>query len=87
MINAHARVQYKFGGEMAASSSFEFSSCVRGHHIYKDIWSPVLGEELECTRESDNSSDPYAVAVKKASAIVGHIPKRISAASSQRMAL
>ena len=26
-------------------------SCVRGHHIYRVVWSPTLGEVLQCTRE------------------------------------
>ena len=29
----------------------ESSSCVRGYHIYKDIWDVVIGEELQCERE------------------------------------
>ena len=41
-----------------------------------------MGEELGCTRQSDNIRDPYAVAVMKASTIVGHVPRRISAAAS-----
>ena len=48
----------------------------------------MLGEELECAREIDNMSDPYAVAVKKTSIIVGHIQRRISADTfCKRMAL
>ena len=39
---------------------------------------PVIGEELRCKREPGNSSDPYAVAVKKQISgeykIVGHVP-------------
>ena len=62
--------------------SFELSSCVRGHHIYKSSWTPTLGEELDCRREADNSSDPYVVAVIRMSAIVGYVPRRISAACS-----
>ena len=50
------------------------SPVVRGHHIYKSVWTPVLGEELECRKETNNSSDPYAIAVLKTAAIVGHIP-------------
>ena len=62
--------------------AFEFSSCVRGHHIYKSSWTPILGEELECRREAGNSSDPYAIAVIRMSAIVGHVSRQISAACS-----
>ena len=61
------------------AATVELSSCVSGHHIYKDIWSPMVGEELGCTR---HIKDPYAVAVMRASTIVRHIPRRISADAS-----
>ena len=38
-------------------------SCVRGYHIYKDIWEASVGEELPCQRESGNRAGPFAVAV------------------------
>ena len=60
--------------------SFEFNSCIRGHHIYKDVWTPVVEEGLNCRREEGNISDPYAVAVIKSGNIVGHMPHRISTA-------
>ena len=25
-----------------------FGSCVRGYHVYKDLWIPVTNEELAC---------------------------------------
>jgi len=37
---------------------FEMESCVRGHHIYKQIWTLFVGEELTCTREFETSKDP-----------------------------
>ena len=40
-------------------------SCVRGYHIYRDVWDAALGEELQCQRKTGNSSDLYAVAVRK----------------------
>ena len=49
---------------------------VRGYHVYKEIWNPVIGEELHCQREMSNEKDRYAVAVKKARLVVGHLPKR-----------
>ena len=45
---------------------FSVESVIRGYHEYKSIWSdPMLGEELECKRESGNSHDTHAVAVIK----------------------
>ena len=44
---------------------FSVEAMIRGHHIYKEIWTPVEGEVLPFTREVGNSRDPMAVAVKK----------------------
>ena len=41
--------------------------CIRGYHVYKETWRAAIGEELECDREPGNSSDRYAVAVKRSS--------------------
>ena len=38
-----------------------FDSCIRGHHISKDFWIPVINEELVCAQEGGNPHDPYAV--------------------------
>ena len=40
-------------------------SCVRGCHIYQELWEAVIGEELQCQRERDNPADMYAVVVRK----------------------
>ena len=61
------------------AEAFYLNSVVRGHHIYKDIWSSVHGEELYCRREFGNVHDLYAVSViKQGTGIIGHLPKRIS---------
>ena len=39
--------------------------CVRGYHVYKDIREAAIGEELLCKRETRNTKDRYAIAVKK----------------------
>ncbi len=60
----------------------ELPSCVRGHHIYKTIWSPFLGERLECIPETTNRKDPYAVSVEHNRTIDGHLPRKINAGCS-----
>ena len=35
-------------------ASYEFLSVVRGHHVYKDIWTPVIDEELAIKKEDLN---------------------------------
>ena len=57
---------------------FERESVVRGHHIYKDVWTPQLNEELQLQREPGNEHDRHAVAVVKSSTMVGHVPRTIS---------
>ena len=52
--------------------------CVQGYHVYKEIWTAVIGETLSCTREPDNANDRYAVAVLKDGMIIGHLPRKIS---------
>ena len=57
--------------------SHEIANCVQGHHIYKSIWTLVLGEELQCIIEENNIEDQYmhSVAVTKENFVVVHIPK------------
>ena len=44
--------------------TFQIESCVRGHHIiYKELWEPVIREELKCQQEPENPSDAYAITV------------------------
>ena len=65
---------------MALYSLLKIESCIREHHVYKDVWTPVVDKELNCRREEGNISDQYAVATVKSGNIVGHMPYRISAA-------
>ena len=50
----------------------------RGHHVYKEVWMPIIGEVLQCEKEEGNSHDLYAVAVKKLDSIVGYVSHTIS---------
>ena len=33
------------------SAEMEIPSCVRGYHVYKDIWAAAVRELLMCSRE------------------------------------
>ena len=66
-------------GSMESLETYEVPSCIRGHHVYRDIWSPTIGEELMCKRETTNDKDRYAVAVMRESTVMGHVPRVISA--------
>ena len=57
---------------------FELQSYVTGHNLYKDIWTPTLGERLSTTTEPENHHDKYAVKVLKENEVVGHVLRDIS---------
>ena len=59
-------------------AAYEMESCVRGYHVYKDLWDVSIGEDILCEREPFNNADRYAVAVLKDDTVVGHIPRKIS---------
>ena len=63
-------------------SSFLVDTMVRGYHVYKDIWTAAVGEELTCRREKFNAADPFAVAVVKEETTVGHVPRKTSSICS-----
>ena len=52
-------------------------SVVRGHHVYKSVWAPVIDEKLNLEREELNKHE-YAVAVRKNGETVGHVPRSFS---------
>jgi hypothetical protein len=60
----------------------EFTCAIRGHHVYKTTWTPVLNERLKCkkdNREEALSHDKHSVGVFKVDeTLVGHIPIEIS---------
>lgn len=57
---------------------FSFDSVVRGHHVYKAVWTPVMGELLPAEVDDGNPEDQYAVAVSKEGIVVGHVPRELS---------
>ena len=66
---------------------YEAVFCVRGYHIYKDVWRAVVGEDLECERETSNAHNRYAAAVTKEGCVISILIKRSNGTSrSARMA-
>ena len=62
--------------------SFQCGLC--GFYIYKEVWSPIVGEVLRCCYKRKNPFDRYAIAVMKqlpgrlADCTIGHLPREIS---------
>ena len=57
--------------------TFILDSCVRGYHVYKDLWNATPGETLTCIRERGNRNNVFTVVAQSDSNIVGHIPWHI----------
>ena len=55
-----------------------YESVIRGHHVYKRIWTPTTGEILSVNSDPANRHDRFARAVLKVGAIVGHVPREVS---------
>ncbi len=68
-------------------SRFVKSSVVRGHHVYKAVWTPALREELIVKAEDGNAHDEHAMAVVKEGNVVGHMPRSISRVSLEQLPL
>ena len=56
--------------------SYEIEAFVMGHHVYKERWTPTIGEHLDAFMEPNNSTDKYAVATfqKGKKQVIGHLP-------------
>ena len=57
----------KMSGQSAVTTPcLNLESVVRGHHVYKRVWRPAIGEQLKLICEECNEHDPRAVAIVRA---------------------
>ena len=68
---------------MASTTDYEeavylHGGVIWGHHIYKSVWTLVLGEVLSVSIEEGNSHDRFAVCMKREKLKVGLVPREIS---------
>ena len=63
---------------MADVDWYEMRMCVRGYHVYQQVWEAAHGEMLVCSREARNRHDRYTVAVEKNGTVIRHLPKKFS---------
>ena len=57
------------------TTCLEIQTYIKGHHVYKDIWAPEIGEQLKVRIEPDFCVDKCAVCVEKDKKVVGHLKK------------
>ena len=61
---------------MRTNLDLEFS--MKEHHVYKDIWRPKQGEQLDALMEPDNRMGKFAVGVKINEKVMGHLKRSTS---------
>ena len=54
---------------------FTFDSAVLGYHVYKVVWKPTIGEELQADQELGNEADKFALKVVENNEIVSYLPR------------
>ena len=54
------------------NTSFELEAYVKGHHVYKELWTPEGEEKLNIMMEVDNRVDKFSICVAKDQTVVGH---------------
>ena len=59
---------------MAERQASTSENVIRGCHIYKQIWGPLVGEILTLEREEGSNRDKFAVSLLKHTTIFGHVP-------------
>ena len=62
------------------SRTFEFTAAVRGFHVFRNIWKPVMHELLQCFHEQGNDFDFFSIktCTQNDNKTVGHLPREIS---------
>ena len=53
----------------------QIDTYVKGHHAYKDIWTPEIDESLDAQIELNKPVDKYAACIRKSGKVVGHLKK------------
>ena len=66
-----------------ATGTFDFTTGLRGFHVYRDIWKPSLNQVVTFKQEINNRYDHFAFAGMTellgtlAPSIVGHMPREL----------
>ena len=58
---------------MPGDFEVRFGGVVLGFHVYKAVWTQVIGKELSTGREHGNPEDAFAVAIKKSGIMLEQI--------------
>ena len=81
MVSLYEQRTHKNSGK----TKFQLSCASRGFHKYREIWNPILGQNLSVQQELGNVHGPFALSLSvkipgelTKRDIIGHIPREIS---------
>ena len=63
---------------IVATKNLELKNYIKGHHVYKVVWTPVVGEVLQVEMEPNNLVEKYAVCTRKDGQVVEHLKKGLT---------
>ena len=52
---------------------YQKALCLRGYHMYKEIWEAATCETLVCVAEPANSHNRNTAAIEKDRKVIGHL--------------
>ena len=77
--------------EFKMNLKVEYETVIRGHHVYKCVWTPVINEKLECNKDTHAEAkehDENAIGIYRPTkqldvanekkTLVGHVPIELS---------
>ena len=64
--------------DQEAAAEYKQNLCIRGYHVYREVWEAAVGETFECAVEPGNAHDKFAVAIEKDGIVIGHLPRKVS---------
>ena len=57
-----------------AEASYEVAGVIRGHHVYNDIWTSVIGEHLQVSTDARNEYNPTSLYCQD----IRHAPRELA---------
>ena len=69
--------------EFKMNFKVEYETVIRGHHVYKCVWTPVMDEKLECNKDTraeakEHDETKQLDVANQKKILVGHVPIELS---------
>ena len=62
----------------AMEEFFERNCCIRGYHVYKEVWEAPVGKLLVCEKRPRKRFQSIRCGCEKEGTIIGHLLRKVS---------